>query len=273
MNKMGIRAWESLAWQAVETPFTFLTGWRARVCPGVPCQMHAHTSLELVYHRKGSGVTRMGAGSTDEVTFVEGSCVIYAPDLPHDQIMNTPGEDLCVHLEVPSGLGKQLKGCLVVPDAVRRVGGDWDRLTSGRKALDALEQRILNLQATTALLTMLHQSISPEGGRHTASKEAVVRAEEYIRENFATIASMQEVAVYAGLSHDRLRHLFRQQRGMSLVSFVTRVKLERAKSLLIHSKLPLKQIATLCGFRDEYYFSNVFKRHVGVPPGGFRQHC
>ncbi|MGE9293374.1 MAG: helix-turn-helix transcriptional regulator, partial [Puniceicoccales bacterium] len=57
---------------------------------------------------------------------------------------------------------------------------------------------------------------------------------------------------------------------MSLITFLTRVRLERAKSLLTHSRLTLKEVASLCGFRDEYYFSNVFRKHIGQPPGNYR---
>ena len=47
-------------------------------------------------------------------------------------------------------------------------------------------------------------------------------------------------------------------------------RIERAKTLLVHSQLSLKQIATLCGFRDEYYFSAVFRRFADLPPGRYR---
>jgi AraC-like DNA-binding protein len=40
---------------------------------------------------------------------------------------------------------------------------------------------------------------------------------------------------------------------------------------LRHSRLPLKQIATLCGFKDEYYFSAVFRQLTQSSPGDFRR--
>ncbi len=273
MNKTVLDDWKTLAGQAAERPLAFLAGWRAPVCEGVSCQVHAHPSIEMVYHRKGSGLTRLGKGQQESLSFSEGSCVLYAPGLLHDQVMDEPGEDLCVHLALPHHFKKKLKGCLLVPDAVRKLTGDWDRLTAGRDAIDPMEKCILNLRATTALLEILHQSLAPAKREFVAGKQPVSRAEDYIRQNFASITSMWEVADYAGLSRDRLRHIFKQQRGMSLVAFLTQVKLERAKSLLVHSNLPLKQIATLCGFQDAYYFSNVFKRHVGIPPGGYRNSC
>ena len=103
-----------------------------------------------------------------------------------------------------------------------------------------------------------------------AGEEHVAAAELFIRENFASIRSLRNVAATAGIGYDHLRHLFKKTRGRSLVQYLNEVRMERATTLLVHSRLPLKQIATMCGFRDEYYFSAVFRRHVRMPPGRYR---
>ncbi|MDP0496084.1 MAG: AraC family transcriptional regulator [Verrucomicrobiota bacterium JB024] len=270
MDKMAKDAWQDLVKKTAGKTLHFLAGWRTPVELGVTCQVHSHPAIEMVYHRTGSGITRLGNRQNELVSFPEGSCVIYAPDLPHDQVMDTPGEDICVQLAVSPRIRKQIHGCLVVRNAANQLSDDWDQLSSGRRPTSELEKEILNLRATATLLAMLRECIAPEEDTRSAEHAAVRRAEEYIREHFATIDSMQEVSEQAAISNDRLRHLFREQRGTSLIAFLTQVKLERAKSLLTHSKLPLKQISTLCGFRDEYYFSSVFRRHTGQPPGAFR---
>lgn len=271
MDKTVNTSWQELVRTTTGKTLRFVAGWRAPVGLGVACQVHSHPAIELVYHRTGSGITRLGERQDELVSFPEGSCVVYAPDLPHDQVMDTPGEDICVQLAVSPRIRKKIHGCLVVRNAAGRFSDDWDQLSAGRSPAREMDREILNLRATATLLAMLRECIDPEEDTCPGEHAAVRRAEEYIRGHFATIDSMQEVSDSAGISHDRLRHLFREQRGTSLVTFLTHVKLERAKSLLVHSNLPLKQIATLCGFRDEYYFSSVFRRHTGLPPGGFRQ--
>ncbi|QYY34832.1 AraC family transcriptional regulator [Ruficoccus sp. ZRK36] len=270
-NKTATSAWLDLAQAAAETPFKFITGWRRKIPQRGPIAgLHTHTTVEMVYHRSGSGVTNIGHKGLTAIPFSEGCCVVYAPGLPHDQVMDTPGEDVCVNMEVPHRIQKLLQGHLVIPDATRWISDDWDRLTSGKKPADEMEQSLLNLLGTAAILAMLRASMRASKNTQRSGEAAVNRADEYIRENFATIDNMQEVAEHAGLSHDRLRHLFREHREMSLITFLTRVRLERAKSLLTHSRLTLKEVASLCGFRDEYYFSNVFRKHIGQPPGNYR---
>lgn len=270
IDKTAMSAWSTLAERASTAPLPYVAGWQAPVGLGVSCPVHQHPTIEIVYHRTGSGVTRVGP-ELAEHPFAEGSCVVYAPALPHDQIIDKAGEDLCVHIQAPERLCTKLKGCLVIPHIDFGLSDDWDRLTSGQSPRHPLDQGLQNLRATTALLSLLRECLTPPRKGSNTGLATVQRSEEYIREHFARIESMAEVASHVGLSHDRLRHLFREHRGASLVSFLNNVKIERARSLLRLSNLPLKQIATLCGFRDEYYFSTVFRKHTGQPPGLFRE--
>jgi AraC-like DNA-binding protein len=271
-KKMGKTAgldWRRLAEkEAGFGRYAFLSGWKNAVGLGVACRMHAHPVLEIVYHRSGSGITRLPKGGV--CPFEEGSCILYAPHLSHDQVMHTPGEDLCVHVALPPRLAGKLKGCRHVPSIEKGTADDIDLLTSGQAPSDRLERAVLDLKAAAVLLALLRGG-SSEGETLPEAEGPVRAAEKFIRGHFAEIGSLGEVARHAGLSHDRLRHLFRERRGVSLVGFLTRVRLERAKALLAHSNLPLKLVAAQCGFRDAYYFSAVFRRAAGCPPGEYRR--
>ena len=132
------------------------------------------------------------------------------------------------------------------------------------------EQSIFECRATAVLLTLLGQALRPEP-KEMAGELRVRQAEEYIRQNYATIASLREVAEYAGVGPDHLRHLFQERRRSTLVRHLNEVRVARASSLLAVSDLPAKEIARQCGFRDVYYFSAVFNRLKGIGPGRFRQ--
>jgi transcriptional regulator GlxA family with amidase domain len=56
-----------------------------------------------------------------------------------------------------------------------------------------------------------------------------------------------------------------------MIRWLNEVRLKRARSLLIHSRLPIKQVAALSGFRDEYYFSAVFRRFHRLAPSAYRE--
>jgi AraC-like DNA-binding protein len=255
---------------ADEPPLEFIHGMRLAAKRGVCCSVHHHPEIEIVYHPTGTGVTRL-VGEADLI-FAEGSVVVYAPGQPHDQVMDTPGEDYCVHIAVPRGKKNKLTSSFHVA-AVNDPSllDELRSLSVGRVRPDRSERTILNLRATATLCALIRLASSRTVSSATASPERHVHAaEQIIRDRFATIKSLGEVADHIGIGYDHLRHLFKQQRGRSLVHYLNEIRMERAKTLLAHSRLPLKQIATMCGFRDEYYFSAVFKRLVRLPPGKYR---
>lgn len=96
------------------------------------------------------------------------------------------------------------------------------------------------------------------------------QARSYIIEKYATIDCLEEVAQAIGVSHDRLRHVFRSRYGVGLLKFLQQIRLERAAYLLTHSTLPLKNICGLCGFANERYLCSAFKQWAGQTPGDFR---
>jgi len=91
-----------------------------------------------------------------------------------------------------------------------------------------------------------------------------------MREHFTKIASLGSIAQAIGISSDHLRHLFKTVRRKSLVRYLNELRIERAKTLLLHSNLTLKQIATLCGFKGEYYCSSVFHKLARAWPRHYR---
>jgi AraC-like DNA-binding protein len=266
-----MKAWMALASRvAAAPPLHFVHGMRHTVARGVCCEVHSHREIEIVFHPTGRGVSRT-SGAAD-MAFAEGDAVIYGASQPHDQVMAAPGEDFCVQIALPARGG-------AVPRSGFHVAGlddpslleDLRALSQDRVRVSRAEQVILNLRATSTLCMLIHLASTRQPTTGSSRSEHHVRAvEQFIRENFATLRSLRAAAEATGVGYDHLRHLFKERRGRSLVHYLNEVRMERAKTLLVHSRLPLKQIATMCGFRDEYYFSAVFRRHVRMPPGRYR---
>jgi len=253
-------------------PLAYLSGVRHLVKKGICCQVHSHPAIEMVYHPRGRGVTRME--KERDVAFSEGSVVVYAPGEQHDQVMDSEGEDLCVTLAVSPwhrGIPRRCFTVARVEDAA--VVEDMRLLSQGRVDLNPIEQAIFNLRATSTLYALVHLARTRYEENAHGTVRYVQKAEQYVRDHFATLVTLREAAEHAGIGYDHLRHAVKALRGRSLVRYLTEVRIERAKTLLVHhSQLSLKQIATLCGFRDEYYFSAVFRRYACMPPGRYRAH-
>lgn len=234
--------------------------------------MHFHPSIEIILHATGRGSTSIAG---ERIEFAEGSIFVHAPGEWHEQTMHTSGVDHCVQIALPSRLDVALhEGFYVPPLNTSWLQEDLQHLSRSYGPTGRFEQRIFDLRATAVLLELvrLAGSVSRVDALPPAERH-VLNAVRFIQENFQVLKSLQEVADHVGLSHDHLRHIFKQLKGESLVRHVAKVRIARAKILLTSTPLPLKQIATACGFRDEYYFSSTFRKLVKIAPNGYRQNA
>lgn len=79
------------------------------------------------------------------------------------------------------------------------------------------------------------------------------------------------VSRIAGYSNQSLITKFKQQYGATPIDYVTEIRVNKAKELLIHTCSPIGHIAKQCGYDNVYYFSNLFKKQTGMSFLKFRQ--
>jgi AraC-like DNA-binding protein len=73
------------------------------------------------------------------------------------------------------------------------------------------------------------------------------------------------------LSRLKLRYGFRKLYGTSLQGFITEQRVRLAKELLTGRRMPVKEIAALCGYKHTQNFSHAFKRHTTYTPGAYQR--
>ncbi len=96
-------------------------------------------------------------------------------------------------------------------------------------------------------------------------------AEEYIScHYYKTGFDYEKLHGLSGLSYSYFNKLFNDKYGMPPVKYVTRLKIKRACELLISGTFTITQVSEMCGFENVYYFSNVFAKNMGMPPGKFK---
>jgi len=100
---------------------------------------------------------------------------------------------------------------------------------------------------------------------------AVWNAINYIESSYADQnLSADTVCERLHVSPSYLRALFKQQTGLSIIGYITKARMERARNLLIEEGLKNYRIAELTGYSDPHYFSYCFKRYFGVTPAEMR---
>lgn len=82
--------------------------------------------------------------------------------------------------------------------------------------------------------------------------------------------SVERLAADLGVSREYLRRVFRRQTGLSPKQYLQQTRLRRAAALLADGYYTVRQVAGLCGFADEKYFSVCFKKATGHSPSRYR---
>ncbi|HCM46223.1 MAG TPA: AraC family transcriptional regulator [Colwellia sp.] len=94
---------------------------------------------------------------------------------------------------------------------------------------------------------------------------------KYIRDNFHTDISINQLAEIAHLSVSALERRFRKYLAKTPKQFIRQIRLDNARRLLVETKLPIAQIAYQSGFTDHSYFSRHFKLMFDELPSKIRQ--
>jgi AraC family L-rhamnose operon transcriptional activator RhaR len=102
-------------------------------------------------------------------------------------------------------------------------------------------------------------------------EHAVARlAVRYIHDNLNRRLPIEEVASHVHVSPRHLARLFRAFTRTSPADYIEAARIQRARHLLGHERLSLKQTAASVGYADVQHFSRAFSRRVGAAPGAFR---
>ncbi len=111
----------------------------------------------------------------------------------------------------------------------------------------------------------------PGAVSHTREDRRMATLERFVTDNLSLEIGPADLAAFLNLSERQTGRIISHHKGYSTKKFITRTRLKKAKQLLCDTDMTLKEIAEMLGFSSEYYFSSVFKKHEGYPPGLFRK--
>ena len=109
--------------------------------------------------------------------------------------------------------------------------------------------------------------------RHNTKRElykSIIETKEYLNDNFRDKISLELISKEIGVSKYYLHRLFKEINGKTPLEYLTDIRLENAKNKLQYSTDSIFEIAITSGFDNTAYFSNIFKKHVGLSPTQFR---
>lgn len=177
-----------------------------------------------------------------------------------------------------------------VPEDVAVIGVDNDEMICELTSppLSSIEQgsRQIGYQAA-AMLSRLMDGRAPRPLRQVIAPEALIprqstdvlacddpelaEAIRFVRQHACDPVDVDDVLQRVPLSRSTLEKRFRASLGRTVHGEIQHVQVQRAKQLLVHSNLLIKQIAARCGFKYVPYLTRVFRQATGQTPLEYRR--
>ncbi len=93
----------------------------------------------------------------------------------------------------------------------------------------------------------------------------------YVEQNYERSVTVQEIADHLALDRSYVHRIFKKRMNMSVKEYILSLRMADASSYLIHTDLPVSDIARSVGYDDVLYFSRLFRKKKGRSPSEYRK--
>jgi AraC-like DNA-binding protein len=102
-------------------------------------------------------------------------------------------------------------------------------------------------------------------------KDIIALTIELMQQKIHTIFTLQEFADFAQLSVSHFSAVFRERTGYSPIEYFNHLKIQKACQYLLFTNMTVKEMASNLGVDDQYYFSRMFSKLMGISPIEYRK--
>ncbi|MDD3277496.1 MAG: response regulator [Lachnospiraceae bacterium] len=101
--------------------------------------------------------------------------------------------------------------------------------------------------------------------------QIIYKVKEYVNKNYSCRITLNEVAELVHLNKNYFCKIFKKITGESLVNYITRVRVEHATDLLIHTDKKIYEVAMEVGFLDYHHFCKTYKEYTNMTPSDIKK--
>ena len=109
------------------------------------------------------------------------------------------------------------------------------------------------------------------GGGEQREERAIHGITRYLQEHLAEEVSLSVLAEEFHLSAQYISQLFKNEIGVGFLTYLTNIRMERAKQLLLSTPLSIAEVSEQSGYGDYRVFTKVFKKSEGITPSQYRR--
>ncbi|HEY5557926.1 PocR ligand-binding domain-containing protein [Acetobacterium sp.] len=174
--------------------------------------------------------------------------------------------------KLPTVKGRIFELVVVMSRASVEVGVDSEKSISLNANLMQELNNSYSIKEINELVTATLECYLEEIQNHRKSKNrmTIEGIKGYIRNNYHNNRTLEEIADSVYLSPFYVSRIFKESENMTVMDYMTKVKIDEAKKMLGNPRYKIEEIASNLGYKDGSYFSKVFRRNEGMTPTQFR---
>lgn len=235
-----------------------------------------HKELEILHIKKGKGLV---VYDSENINVTEGDICIINPYSAHTIFKDSDYVDCNVYIINDNfcrtyGIDfEKLRFCKNIKseqiemllEQIRRELKNQDQYSNAY--ITGLVLQLCSILSRNYLL----YSMNFETKSHIR-KENINYAIAYINMNFKNQINLESVAEQLSLNKSYLAREFKRFTGMTVTQYINNLRCSYAQRIMANNegKVLMSELSTECGFDNVYYFSNVFKKYIGISPS---QYC
>ena len=118
-------------------------------------------------------------------------------------------------------------------------------------------------------ISLFHQQTAAEPEQQ--EQRVITGLTRYLQEHLAEDVSLSVLAEEFHLSAQYISQLFKSEIGVNFLAYLTNIRMEQAKKLLLSSSLSVAEVSEQSGYADYRVFTKVFKKNEGITPSQYRR--
>lgn len=128
-----------------------------------------------------------------------------------------------------------------------------------------------NIPQTSIRLWQIFLECAQNAQDDKVSNGYAEQIQNYVRQHYIDGFTSAQIQEACGLSYKYAGTLFKEVTGQTIKEYQCTLRLRKAEQLLKETNKSITEIAQLTGFSDVFYFSKIFHRKKGCPPGEYRK--
>ncbi len=250
-------------------------------------KLHWHNEAEIIVIKKGEGIVSVDlteyhvqtgdiifvmSGQLHSISQFENSAMEYENILFKPNLLKASGNDLCWE----RFLSPLLFTTVSVPFVIRAQSPLHNTLAPHITAIDTLCDKKNNgyqVAVKGHLFLMFYQLTTKQYSASFSDRKRLDKmkaALSYVEEHYSQSITIDEMAAFCFFSKSYFMKFFKENMGMSFVTYLNDYRLEVAAKMLHATGDTILDIANACGFDNLSYFNRCFKKKYGIPPGKYR---